>query len=70
MMLPSMSGLEFVKKIRMVSPEIVTFIIVALDDIRDTNKDLLYDSTVLELDGIIHKPIVLDDLSTVLGKRR
>ena len=64
MILPSMSGLEFIKNIRIVNPEIVTFIITALDDIKDTSKDLLYDSTVLELDGIIDKPISLDDLRT------
>jgi CheY-like chemotaxis protein len=70
MMMPSMSGLEFIKKIRMVSPEIATFIIASLDDVRDTNKDLLYDSTVLELDGIIHKPILLDDLSRSVERAR
>ena len=69
MILPSMSGLEFIKNIRILIPETVTFIITAADDIKDTSKDLLYDSTVLELDGIIHKPILLDDLSRTVGKR-
>ena len=69
MILPSMSGLEFIKNIRILNPETVTFIITASDDINDTSKDLLYDSTVLELDGIIHKPILLDDLSRTVGKR-
>jgi CheY-like chemotaxis protein len=70
MILPSMSGLEFIKNIRIMNPEIVTYIITALDNIQDTNKDLLYDSTVIELDGIIHKPILLDDLCRSVGKRR
>jgi two-component system, cell cycle response regulator CpdR len=69
MILPSMSGLEFIKNIRIVNPEIVTFIITALDN-KDISKDLLYDSTVFELDGIIHKPILLDDLYRSIGKRR
>jgi hypothetical protein len=51
-----MSGLEFIKNIRIANPEI-TFIITALDNIKDISNDLLYDSTVLSLDGIIHKPI-------------
>ena len=62
MILPSMSGLEFMKNIRIVNPEIVTFIITALDNIKDISTDLLYDSSVFQLDGIIHKPILLDDL--------
>ena len=70
MILPSMSGLEFIKNIRIVNPEIVTFIITALDNIKDISTDLLYDSTVFQLDGIIHKPILLDDLCRSVGKRR
>ena len=58
MILPTMSGLEFIKNIKIVNPEIVTFIITALDNIKDFSTDLLYDSTVLRLDGIIHKPIL------------
>jgi CheY-like chemotaxis protein len=70
MILPSMSGFEFIKNIRILNPETVTFIITASDDIEDISKDLLYDSTVLELDGFIHKPILLDELSRTVGKRR
>ena len=60
MILPSMSGLEFIKNIRIVNPETVTFIMTASDDIKDT---------CIDLDGIIHKPILLDDLSRTIGKR-
>jgi CheY-like chemotaxis protein len=70
MILPTMSGLEFIKNIRIVNPEIVTFIITALDNIKDFSTDLLYDSTVLQLDGIIHKPILLADLCRSVGNRR
>ena len=70
MILPTMSGLEFIKNIRTVNPEIVTFIITALDNIKDFSTDLLYDSTVLQLDGIIHKPILLADLCSSVGNRR
>jgi DNA-binding NtrC family response regulator len=70
MILPSMSGLEFIKNIRIVNPEIVTFIITALDNIKDISTDLLYDSTVFQLDGTIHKPILLDDLCRSVEKRR
>jgi CheY-like chemotaxis protein len=70
MILPSMSGLEFIKNIRRVNLEIVTFIITALDNIKDISTDLLYDSTVFQLDGIIHKPILLEDLCRSVGKRR
>jgi two-component system, cell cycle response regulator CpdR len=70
MILPTMSGLEFIKNIRTVNPEIVTFIITALDNIKDFSTDLLYDSTVLQLDGIIHKPILLADLCRSVGNRR
>jgi CheY-like chemotaxis protein len=70
MILPSMSGLEFIKNIRTVNLEIVTFIITALDNIKDISTDLLYDSTVIQLDGIIHKPILLEDLCRSVGKGR
>lgn len=70
MILPTMSGLEFIKNIRTVNPEIVTFIITALDNIKDFSTDLLYDSTVLQLDDIIHKPILLADLCRSVGNRR
>ena len=70
MILPTMSGLEFIKNIRIVNPEIVTFIITALDTIKDFSTDPLYDSTVLPLDSIIHKPILLADLCRSVGKRR
>jgi DNA-binding NtrC family response regulator len=62
MILPSMSGLEFIKNIRKVNLEIVTFIITALDNIKDISTDLL--------DGIIHTPILLEDLCRSVGKRR
>ena len=39
MILPSMSGLEFIKNIRIVNPEIVTFIITALDNIKDISTE-------------------------------
>jgi two-component system, cell cycle response regulator CpdR len=70
MILPSMSGLEFIKNIRTVNLEIVTFIITALDNIKDFSTDLLYDSTVIQLDGIIHKPILLEDLCRSVAKGR
>ena len=70
MILPTMSGLEFIKNIRTVNPEIVTFIITALDNIKDVSTDLLYDSIVFQLEGIIHKPILLDDLCRSVGKRK
>ncbi|MGH9974813.1 MAG: response regulator [Nitrososphaeraceae archaeon] len=70
MILPSMSGLEFIKNIMIMNSEIVTFIITTLDNIKDISTDLLYDPTVLQLDGIIHKPILLDDLCRSIGKRR
>lgn len=70
MTLPTMSGLEFIKNIRILNPEIVTFIITALDNIKEFSTDLLYDSTVLQLDGIIHKPILFADLCRSVGKRR
>jgi two-component system cell cycle sensor histidine kinase/response regulator CckA len=75
MILPSISGLEFIKNIRKVNREIVTFIIVtfiitALDNTKDISTDLLYNSTVIQLDGIIHKPILLEDLCRSVGKRR
>ncbi len=70
MILPSMSGLEFIKNIRTVNPEIVTFIITASDNIKGISTDLLYDSTVIQLDGIIHKPILLEDLCRSVGRRR
>jgi CheY-like chemotaxis protein len=70
MILPTMSGLEFIKNIGIVNPEIVTFIIAALDNIKDISEGLLYDSTVSQLDGIIHEPILLDDPCRSVGKRR
>jgi CheY-like chemotaxis protein len=70
MKLPSMSGIEFIKMVRTVNPETVTFIITASDDTKDNHKDMLYDSTALVLDGVIHKPILLEDLCRSVGNRR
>jgi CheY-like chemotaxis protein len=70
MMMPFMSGIEFIKQVRAINPEIVTFVITALDGIKDVNKDILYDSTLIELDGFIQKPILLDDLCRIVGSRK
>lgn len=70
MMMPFMSGFEFIKRVRAVNPEIVTFVITALDVIKDISKDILYDSTLIELDGFIQKPILLDDLCRIVGTRK
>jgi DNA-binding NtrC family response regulator len=70
MILPSMSGLEFIKKVRSVNPETVTFVITASDNIKDFDKNMLYDSTLIELDGIIRKPILLDDLCRLVGRKQ
>ncbi len=67
--MPFMSGIELIKQVRAVNPEIVTFVITASDGIKDINKDLLYDSTLIELDGLIQKPILLDDLCKIVGSR-
>lgn len=64
-----MSGFEFIKQIRAINPEIVTFIITAPDNIKDANKDLLCDSTLIELDGVIQKPILKDDLCKIVRSR-
>ncbi|MGI0044427.1 MAG: response regulator, partial [Nitrososphaeraceae archaeon] len=69
MMMPFMSGFEFIKQVRVVNPEIVTFVITASEEIKDINKDVLYDSTLIELDGFIQKPILLDDLCRIVGNR-
>jgi CheY-like chemotaxis protein len=70
MMMPFMSGFEFIKQVRAVNPEIVTFVITALDVIKDISKDILYDSAIIELDGFIQKPILLDDLCRIVGTRK
>jgi two-component SAPR family response regulator len=63
-----MSGLEFLKRVQAVNPEIVTFIITSSDSIKDTNKDMLYDSTLIEVDGIIQKPILSNDLCRMVER--
>lgn len=68
MIMPTMSGLEFIREVRSVNPETVTFVITASDNTKDINKDMLYDSTLLELDGVIHKPILLDDLCRLVRR--
>jgi len=69
MTMPFMSGFEFIKQVRAVNPETVTFVITASDSIKDINKDILYDSTLIELDGFIQKPVLLDDLCRIVGSR-
>jgi len=69
MTMPFMSGFEFIKQVRAVNPETVTFVITASDSIKDINKDILYDSTLIELDGFIQKPVLLDDLCRTVGSR-
>lgn len=63
-----MSGMEFLKRVQAVNPEIVTFIITSSDSIKDTNKDMLYDSTLIEVDGIIQKPILSNDLCRMVER--
>lgn len=63
-----MSGLEFIKQVQAVNPEIVTFIMTSSDGIKDTNKDMLYDSNIIEVDGIIHKPILSNDLCRTVAQ--
>src|ERR687897_1255737 len=67
MIMPFMSGFEFIKQVRTFNPEIVIFVITASECIKDINKDLVYDSTLIELDGLIQKPILLDDLCRIVG---
>jgi len=69
MAMPFMSGIEFIKQVRAFNPEIVTFVITVSDSINDINKDMLYNSTLIELDGCIQKPISLDDLCRIVGSR-
>lgn len=68
MMMTFMYGLEFLKRVQAVNPEIVTFIITSSDSIKDTNKDMLYDSTLIEVDGIIQKPILSNDLCRMVER--
>jgi hypothetical protein len=49
---------------------ILLIVINPLDDTQDISNDPLYDSTDLELAGIIHKPILLDHLTRSIGNRR
>jgi CheY-like chemotaxis protein len=69
MMMPFMSGIEFIKHVRSFNPEIVTFVITALDSIKDINRDMLNDSTLIELDDFIQKPILLDELCRMVESR-
>lgn len=70
MMMPFMSGFEFIKQVTTVNPEIVTFVMSASDSIKDINKDVLYSSALIELDGFIQKPISLIDLCRKVGNRK
>jgi CheY-like chemotaxis protein len=72
MMMPFMSGLEFMRQLRIVNPEVVTFVITTAAAIKDINKDMIYDPTLIELDGLIQKPILPDDLCRIVrrGKNR
>lgn len=67
MEMPSMSGFEFIKQVRVVNPEIVTFVITSADSVKEDNKDLLFESTIVELDGIIQEPFLKDDLCRIVG---
>ena len=69
MIMPAMSGFEFLKQVRAISPEIVTFVITASELIKDINRDILYDSTLIELEGFIQKPVLLEDLCRIVGSR-
>lgn len=72
MTMPSMSGLEFIKQVKSMNPDIASFILTALDSswIKDNQKEMLYESTLIELDGIIQKPILLNDLCRLVEKSK
>ena len=67
MAVPSMFGFEFIKQVRVVNPEIVTFVITFADRVKEDNKDMLFESTIIELDGIIQEPVLKDDLCRIVG---
>jgi len=67
-MMTFMSGLEFLKRVQAVNTEIVTFIITSSGSIKDTNKDMLYDSTLIEVDIINHKPICVGRWNGAISK--
>jgi response regulator RpfG family c-di-GMP phosphodiesterase len=64
--MPNMSGFEFTRKIRLISP-ITRILIMTASDVSDS--DLFRDLTSsLKIDGFIQKPIPLQSLKNIVQK--
>jgi CheY-like chemotaxis protein len=56
--LPCVSEFEFIKKIRLMNPEIIVLVSTGeYENFINQGKMMLNDSSFVEIDGIIHKPI-------------
>ena len=56
--LPYVSEFEFIKKIRLMNPEIIVLVSTGeYENFINQGKMMLNDSSFVEIDGIIHKPI-------------
>ena len=68
--LPYVSGFEFIKKVRLMNPEIIVLVstVDEYENFINQGKIMLNDSSFVEIDDIIYKPVSQNELCKIVNE--